>query len=277
MKTFVFDNAAESIPVLTTALLRHGAVVEPRGLRTRELRNVTIQLNDPGDCLMQNVGRNMNYKLAALESLQLIGGFSDPHLMGVVAPATKRFMTGGHFHGAYGPRIAPQMPKILERLKKDPDTRQGVVNIWDPAQDLFLDGSPDYPCTVGFNFAIRNNRLLMSTHMRSNDLWWGWTYDVVQFTQLQWTVANILGMDPGPYTHYVDSFHMYEKDIFDAKQIIPATGSRRRLRGLAAWGWQWSTAADVALGLTYQQTHPKFTYTETERWMEEQINGKLAH
>ena len=48
--------------------------------------------------------------------------------------------------------------------------------------------------------------------MRSNDVWWGLPYDVFQFTQLQLTLARLLDVAPGEYTHMVGSLHAYERD-----------------------------------------------------------------
>lgn len=247
-------SGAVSLGKLTPHLIGQGDRVAPRGVPTREIRNFTVVVRDPTHPLSLGIGRNMNPTFAALETLQLIAGVSDPRKMTAVAPNTRQFLNGGAFHGAYGPRIAAQMPKVIERLRQDRSTRRAVVSIWD-TRDLFTDGVRDYPCTVGFNFAIRMGRLLMSTHMRSNDVWWGWTYDVVQFTQLQCTVANILELEPGEYTHYVDSMHIYERDIDLALALHEPDGETPQLVGLGrGYAHEWSTVAESAMALLYNRT-----------------------
>lgn len=209
-----FENGVDSFFGMRRRLLWEGETVAPRGMKTRELRNMTITIENPTAPLMTTlVNRNMNPRLATLEALQLIGGCSSPELMRAAAPNTAKFTDGGYFHGAYGPRLRGQLPKIVQRLTDDPATRQAVATIWDPLHDLHTDGMHDYPCTVYLSWCLRNGRLEQTTHMRSNDLWWGWTYDIVMFTQLQCTLANVLGAAVGPYHHVVDSFHLYERDL----------------------------------------------------------------
>jgi thymidylate synthase len=110
-----------------------------------------------------------------------------------------------------------QLPRAVERLKLDPDSRQAVVSIWDPLYDM--QDTRDLPCTLNFNFRIRNDKLNMSTTMRSNDVWLGAAYDVFMFTQLQCTVANALGVEVGTYTHHAYSFHIYERNVEAMEQL----------------------------------------------------------
>jgi hypothetical protein len=117
----------------------------------------------------------------------------------------------GRFHGAYGLRIGNQVANVINKLRRDPDTRQAVITLWDPA----LDNQPrkkDYPCTVALTFEMHGGQLAMTTVMRSNDVWRGLPYDMFQFTQLQWTIANLMELHPGFYRHVALSLHAYEDD-----------------------------------------------------------------
>lgn len=190
-----------------------GAPVSPRGQATREVLDAVVVLEDPTDALPVGIGRKLNPAIAAAEALQLIGGFSDPALMTRVTPNFAQFKDAGVFHGAYGPRVRPQLPAVVERLKKDRDTRQALVVLWDPMHDLFVQDSRDYPCTTMLQFLVRKGRLVLHTTMRSNDVWWGLAYDAFQFTQLQLTVADVLGIPAGPYHHHAVSLHIYDRDL----------------------------------------------------------------
>jgi hypothetical protein len=55
-------------------------------------------------------------------------------------------------------------------------------------------------------------RLNVRTTMRSNDAWLGLPYDLFQFTQLQLTICNVMGYDPGTYTHTAWSMHLYQEN-----------------------------------------------------------------
>lgn len=188
-----------------------GREVSPRGYKTWEIEDAVITLNNPRDALPVGVGRKPRVAIGAAEALLLCGGLASPSLLTSVSPAFRRFVDGGDLHGGYGRRIAMQLPRAVERLLQDPDSRQAVVTIWDPLYDM--QEVRDLPCTLDFNFRVRNDRLNMSTTMRSNDVWLGACYDFFMFTQLQCTVANALGIEPGTYTHHAYSFHMYERNL----------------------------------------------------------------
>lgn len=266
---YTFNSGVESLLALPAILISEGAKVSPRDQLTYEMRNVLIEITDSTDVTMMGIGRNWNPKIAVAEALQLIGGFSDAERMRDIVPGFKRFMNGGSLHGAYGPRVSMQMSAAIRRLIDDPDTRQSVVTIWDPLHDLMQEGRKDLPCTLSFTFSVRDDKLNMSTHMRSNDLWWGWSYDLFQFTQLQWTVANFLGIDAGSYTHYADSFHLYDRDADMAAALTqPTEAARPLLSGIGRFPQEktWQEVQWVAQEVFYDRNNDDMT--STEDWMD---------
>lgn len=204
---------------IISRILRYGKPRSPRGIATRELVDTTIVFNSINNALPQGTGRRVNFKIAAAEALQLIGGFSNPELAFWSTENFRHYCEpNGEFWGAYGRRIGFQLIHVVHKLKHDPSTRQAMITLWDPK----FDNEPnknDYPCTIAMNFAIIDNRLCMKTFMRSNDVWLGLTYDVFQFTQLQWCVAMLLDLEPGSYTHIALSLHLYERDLSKAETI----------------------------------------------------------
>lgn len=242
MRSFQVESAVDALLAVGTELIGSpDFIVSPRGMQTHELRNVTIELTDPQDVTFLKTGRKWSPRIAAAEALQLIGGFSDPEAMVRISPVFEQFLEPStrKLHGAYGPRTRYAMEVVVQRLQNDPDTRQGVATVWDNLQDAHpydLMTHPDMPCTTYFNFSIRDNKLLMTTHMRSNDIWRGWCYDAFQFTQLGWTVANYLGIEMGPYTHIVDSMHMYVDDMAAYYEMLEPDqfGERPLLTGIYA-------------------------------------------
>lgn len=195
-------------------VMERGEEVSPRGQLTKEVRGFTLRLADPTDSLLNSKVRpQFSPGIAAAEAAQLIGGVSDPALMVRIAPSFANFQNGGAFLGAYGPRIRTQLPQLINVLKKDESSRQALLQIWRPQDDLWADGAKDIPCTTSLQFLIRNSKLNLHTYMRSNDVWWGLSYDAFQFTQLQQTVANVLSIEVGEYVHTAGSMHIYERDF----------------------------------------------------------------
>ena len=204
------DTAAQAIVDAYHMIKFHGSEVTVRGMKTKELEDVTFEFSSPHFCWTYGLRKSMKHVIGVAEAMQLIGAFSDPVRMCEIAPNMKAFLDGGIFKGAYGIRAGAQIDKIVELLKNDPETRQAVITLRDPYRDLF-EKSKDVPCTIAMSFRIRNGKLNMTTHMRSNDLVWGFPYDVIQFCLLQMTIAEELGIENGTYTHHADSLHIYER------------------------------------------------------------------
>lgn len=111
---------------------------------------------------------------------------------------------GHKIHKFYG---FDQWELVKDLLKKDPNSRQAVIHIKDPGVH-----PKDTPCTICLQFLIRDNKLHLTTYMRSNDIWTGFPYDVFIFTNYQILMAMELGVDIGEYTHIAGSLHLYERN-----------------------------------------------------------------
>lgn len=261
-------------------VVRYGSEVSPRGQKTREILNPLIIVGDPTRALPVGTNRRLNPAIAAVEAAQLIAGVSDPALTVRVAPNMKQFMDGDIFYGAYGLRTAQQMPYVIDRLSRDPDTRQAVVTIWEPRDAVAT--AKDMPCTLSFVFMIRDDKLILTTTMRSNDVWWGLPYDVFQFTQLQQTVAACLGVAVGEYHHRPISLHAYERDVshiyeleynfehYDATPLYGINGGEdgdatQSVIGCGNWIVPQLRARAILSGDTLESETP------TERWYREKL------
>lgn len=192
------------------SVLERGEQATSRGMRHLEVIGASIVIHNPHCSYARKTGRELVPAIAWVEALQLVAGEAYPDLMVAVSGEFARYRDGEVFHGAYGPRIRPQMESVIHRLAA-PDSRQAVVTIWDPMYDG--QNRKDLPCTLSFQFLRRGDELHMVTTMRSNDVWLGFPYDVFQFTFLQKTLAHVLGIQVGSYVHNVGSLHIYESDL----------------------------------------------------------------
>lgn len=277
----VLDNMRDDYPKLCQWVHEHGEPTSPRGQLTYELRNIAITLLDPEDSLPLGVGRKLNLAIGAAEALQLIAGVSDPALMARVQPRFKSYMDGSSLHGSYGPRARFQLPDVAQMLINDPASRQALVVIWDSAFDRAVPIAPlDLPCTVALQFLIRDNKLELHTHMRSNDVIMGVSYDFFQFTQLQLTMAGLLNLPVGPYEHHATSLHLYARDlgIMDRMHTTDVLTKPSDLpRGFGVGEQSWYTiqerarfVLDVATGRITEGINPN-AFSPTERWYLEQL------
>jgi thymidylate synthase len=200
-------------------VLETGRTRTVRGLETVDAGFTTILLRKPYEALPLGVGRSLSKAIAAVEALQLIGGFSAPSLVVKIAPNFERYLNGDGFHGAYGSRIKHQAAAVVTRLRQDEQSRQAVITLWDP----YLDNLPDmndYPCTVALQFQVENGCLCMNVVMRSNDAWLGLPYDMFQFAQLQMSLARSLDLADGWYRHTALSLHLYVTDAQKANDVL---------------------------------------------------------
>ena len=222
---------------LVQHVLRYGKEAAPRGMKTREIEDAVIRIDDVYNTLPLGVGRGTVPGIGAVEACQLLAGISTPKLVVAIGPQFKNYSEdNGLFHGAYGLRTVDQYGPVVERLKNDPDSRQAVVTIWDPKLDL-LPSKKDYPCTILHQFRIRDNKLNMSVYMRSNDVWLGAAYDFFQFTRVQIAMASVLGIKPGKYTHHVGSLHIYEQH-YDMAENLKHTDKYTHIPNIVALTWK---------------------------------------
>ncbi len=108
-----------------------------------------------------------------------------------------------------------QLDNIIEKLKKDKETRQAVLTLYDGKR--INKYYKDVPCTLNIIFQIekiKNSKygiLHMSIIMRSNDLVYGFCNDQFCFSHLMDLVANRVNCHIGSYFHYTANMHIYKK------------------------------------------------------------------
>ena len=110
-----------------------------------------------------------------------------------------------------------QIDKVVELLKADPESRRAKININIPNEHVIE--TLDEPCTMSLHFMIRNGKLNCTAIMRSNDIWFGFPYDVAFFTEVQKMIAERLHVGWGTYTHFAVSLHVYDRDLDKLKEI----------------------------------------------------------
>lgn len=210
----VAPTADQAWAGLLRTLLIEGQTVSPRGMQTLELLHhvsLTVDLNHP---VVTHPLRKLNYRFMAAEALWIQAGRNELADLTRVNPRMADYSDDGQtLTGAYGPRIRPQVPYVVQALVRDRDTRQAALTIWTPSPAP----SKDLPCTVAMTFSIRNHRLYQHVFMRSSDAWLGVPYDIFSFSLLGIEVAclyNKLSSERiglGHLTVTMTSSHLYEE------------------------------------------------------------------
>lgn len=233
-----FAKAADAHLALLEAALALEPV-ESRGMRHREILGASLVIEDPRSVVYHLPERRHRHVIGVLEGLQLLGQVSLPEAMTERVRAFGRFLDRGVFHGAYGARIAGQLDDLVRLLERDPGTRQAVLTIYDAHRDLDA-VKRDVPCTLALQFLARGGELHLRIVMRSNDLWLGFPYDVMQFAMLQAAIASHLGLELGRMIHQVGSLHLYERDVDAAFEVIESGDDPVTFQFSHLWRPGWS-------------------------------------
>lgn len=196
---------------------------EGRRLPTREILHVAFSIANPIERWTQSRRPAINPAFALAEVVWILNGHSDAGFPNYWNSQLAKFAGECNtYHGAYGRRLrghfgVDQLRRAALALRANPNGRQIVLQIWDPRVDLpNEDGSPmdsDIPCNVTSLLKVRDGKLDWVQVMRSNDLFLGLPYNLIQFTTLQEVLAGWIGVQVGEYHHISDSLHIYEDHL----------------------------------------------------------------
>lgn len=212
----IAHNATDAWVQAVRLVHRQGNLEHPRGMATKELTNVTVCIQNPVLNMIDHPAKQMPHIFSIAEMVWILSGSNRVDFIEWFNSGYLHFSDDGlTLSGAYGPKVVEQIPYVLDTLRRDRDSRQAVLTIWRerPA------ASKDIPCTIALQFMIRGGNLLMTTTMRSNDLFWGSPSDWYLFTTIQRMLAAQLGIGVGHYTHQVGSLHFYERHFEEALEV----------------------------------------------------------
>ncbi|MCM0080570.1 thymidylate synthase [Geomonas sp. Red32] len=226
MITIFSGETADDVWRQALALLKNDSEFRRQPSRLgamREILHANLYLQNPRERWVVSRVPAINPAFAIAEVFWILAGSNDAAFINFWNPALPKFSGGlDTYHGAYGYRIIKQfginqIERAYHALKSNPDSRQVVIQIWDVKSDLpdekGIPASADIPCNLFSMLKIRDGKLEWSQTMRSNDLYRGTPYNIVQFTTLQEIIAGWLGVEVGGYYQVSDSLHIYEDDL----------------------------------------------------------------
>jgi thymidylate synthase len=107
---------------------------------------------------------------------------------------------------------------VVELMLDDPLTRQAYFPIWFPEDTG--GGDKRAPCTIGYHFMMRNNRLSVNYHIRSCDFVKHFRNDIYLTVRLLlWVLQQLQSRDPrwkdvvpGDFMMQIGSLHSFKPD-----------------------------------------------------------------
>lgn len=126
----------------------------------------------------------------------------------------------GEFDYTYNERMRVQLPMLIEELVKNPNTRQAILSIWEKEDVHYLGGKSRVPCSIYYQFLIREGRLHIIYNQRSCDIMTHFGNDIYLAWKLMEYVAQETGNQSGYLYHNIASLHCYQKNWGSLKQCI---------------------------------------------------------
>ena len=202
-----------------------GDVSQPRDLKVKEaiLSNFVINPKQPIADFPQ---RTFNWKYLAGEMAWYLKQDRDVDYIGNFSNFWSRITNPdtNEINSNYGSLVfnKQQFGWVIDSLEQDKNSRQAIMFFNSPK--FQFEGNKDFVCTMYANFFIRHDILHMKVQMRSNDIFYGLTFDAPFFAFLQQSVYLKLKetypeLELGMYYHFADNLHFYERHFELANQI----------------------------------------------------------
>jgi thymidylate synthase len=107
---------------------------------------------------------------------------------------------------------------VVALLSSDPYTRQAYLPIWFPEDTG--GGSKRAPCTLGYHFIMRENKLDITYYIRSCDMLRHFRDDIYLTHRLAlWVITQCMArnpkwkeVEPGTFNMHITSLHIFAND-----------------------------------------------------------------
>lgn len=113
-----------------------------------------------------------------------------------------------------------QISKLIESIKKNPDSRRHIVSAWNVGD---LDEMNLPPCHVMFQFYVANGKLSCQLYQRSADIFLGVPFNIASYALLLMMVAQVTGLGAGEFVHTLGDAHIYSNHIEQVKIQLERT------------------------------------------------------
>ncbi|HEY4119135.1 MAG TPA: thymidylate synthase [Byssovorax sp.] len=116
--------------------------------------------------------------------------------------------------GSYARDGVDQLARVIDQIKKTPESRRLVVTGWNPreAEQVALP-----PCHTMFQFHVGDGRLDCQLYQRSGDVFLGVPFNIASYALLTMMVARACDLAPGDFVHTLGDAHLYTNHLEQAR------------------------------------------------------------
>jgi len=117
-------------------------------------------------------------------------------------------------------RVIDQIAEVIERIKRDPDSRRLIVSAWNVAE---IPQMALAPCHALFQFYVANGRLSCQLYQRSADIFLGVPFNIASYALLTHMVAQVCELRVGDFVHTLGDAHLYANHVEQARLQLMRT------------------------------------------------------
>lgn len=99
-----------------------------------------------------------------------------------------------------------QIQRVIDQIKKTPDSRRLIVSAWNVA-DLGRMALP--PCHTFFQFYVADGKLSCQLYQRSADIFLGIPFNIASYALLTHMIAHVTNLQVGEFIHTLGDAHLY--------------------------------------------------------------------
>ena len=111
-------------------------------------------------------------------------------------------------------RSINQIDRVIEQIKKNPDSRRLIVSAWNVGE---IEQMALPPCHTMFQFFVQDGELSCQLYQRSADLFLGVPFNIASYALLTLMVAQVCDLKPGTFVHTFGDLHLYANHLDQAK------------------------------------------------------------
>ncbi len=110
-----------------------------------------------------------------------------------------------------------QIEKLVEGIRKNPDSRRHIVTAWNPAE---VDNMALPPCHAMFQFYVADGKLSCQLYQRSADTFLGVPFNIASYALLTLMVAQQTGLEPGEFVWSGGDVHIYDNHVDQVREQL---------------------------------------------------------
>ena len=193
--------------------IRRFGVVKPsdKGRDLQELSSLHVVLNERMDGILDRIPRWLPVTRNGIENYLPVMLSGKPREGVDVA-----YTYGMQFQNYNG---LDQLAEIVTLMRTEWYTKRAVAITWE-LPDHLTNQIDSAPCVVDLMFLIQDDKLLMTAHFRSHDMFRAWLENVYGLRFLQSEMAQKIGVGLGKLEVISNSAHLWQDIVPDADRVV---------------------------------------------------------